>query len=97
MRRSAVISLLPALLGLAACGWLPPFETIPPTAEGDQGDVTQVAVCYNALTATTEQVRDVAAASCGADTVPQPVGHDLTLDHCPLLTPARATFTCAAP
>ncbi len=97
MRRPALIALLPALLGLAACGWLPPFETVPPAAADSQSEVTQVAVCYNALTATAERVRNVAAASCGPGTVPQRVDHDLTLDHCPLLTPERATFNCAAP
>ena len=86
----------PALLSLTQCGLLPPFETVPPAASGDSGG-TRVAVCYNALTASSEQLLGVATASCGPGAPPQPVGRDITLTFCPLLTPARATFACAAP
>jgi hypothetical protein len=86
-----------ALLSLAQCGgWLPPFETVASPASGDSA-ATRVAVCYNALTASPEQLLDIATASCGPGEPPQRVGHDLTLSYCPLLTPARATFACAAP
>jgi hypothetical protein len=85
-----------ALLSLAQCrGWLPPFETVPPPGAASEG--ARVAVCYNALTASPEQLLGVATASCGPGAPPQRVGHDLSLIYCPLLTPARATFACAPP
>jgi hypothetical protein len=86
-----------ALLSLAQCrGWLPPFETVPPPV-GAESEATRVAVCYNALTASSEQLLGVATASCGPGAPPQPVGRDITLSYCPVLTPARATFACAPP
>jgi hypothetical protein len=90
LARSAAALLL---LVLTQCGGdlLPPYETVPPPVR-TQG--THVAVCYNALTTSAAAVRAVAAASCGADMVPHPVGHDLSLSNCPLLLPARATFAC---
>ena len=97
MRLIRLVLLGPALLSLAQCsGWLPPFETVPPPASADS-EATRVAVCYNALTASPEQLLGVATASCGAGATPRPVGRDLTLSYCPLFTPARATFACAAP
>src|SRR5579863_7104051 len=88
--------LCPALLSLAQCsGWLPPFETVAPSASSD-GEGTRVAVCYNALTASPAQLLDIARESCDPGTTPRPVGRDLTLSYCPLLPPARATFACAA-
>lgn len=93
-----VLFAVPLALGLAACsGWLPPFETVPPAAPAGQSDVTRVAVCYNWLTATKDRVRDVAAQSCGAGSKADRVDRDVTLDYCPILTPARATFACTAP
>jgi hypothetical protein len=92
---------LPLLLviGLARCGeWLPPFETVPlPASPGDSSGAMRVGVCYNFLTTTADEVRGIAAASCGPSTTPQPTERDVSLNYCPLLTPTRATFTCAAP
>jgi hypothetical protein len=89
--------LCPALLCLVQCsGWLPPFETVPAEGGADT-TVSRVSVCYNALTASSEQLLGIATASCGPGATPQPVGRDLTLNYCPVLTPARATFACAPP
>jgi hypothetical protein len=96
MARFRLALVYPILLCLTQCsGWLPPFETVPPTA-GDAGAATRVSVCYNGLTSSSERLLNVAAASCGPGTTPQPAGRDFTLSYCPLFTPARATFTCAA-
>jgi hypothetical protein len=100
LRRAAPLLLL---LGLAQCdGALPPYETVPPALSSAQQKAggtqpTRVAVCYNALTTTAAEVRALAARSCDAGTAPKPVAHDLTLNNCPMLQPARATFVCAVP
>lgn len=91
-----------ALLGLVRCsGALPPYETVPPplppSQQADKTAPMRVAVCYNAFTASAEEVRAIAAQSCGAGTTPHPVEHDMNLSNCPLLTPSRATFACTAP
>ena len=87
------------LAGLAQCGRpasvLPPFETVTPTVKNAAANVApRVSVCYNSFTTTAEQVRAIAADSCGAETMPRPLERDLTLAHCPILEPLRATFTC---
>jgi hypothetical protein len=91
LRRIAVAALL---TGLVQCGVLPPFETVTPPAKGEAADFTRVSVCYNSLTTTADQVRAIAADSCGAETTPRPLERDLTLTNCPLLEPLRATFAC---
>jgi hypothetical protein len=97
MRVVRIALLCTTLLSLARCnGWLPPFETVPPQASGES-EAMSVAVCYNALTASPEQLLAIAAASCGPGPAPQPAGRDITLSYCPLFTPARATFACAQP
>jgi hypothetical protein len=94
--RSALALLM--LLGLAGCGeWLPPFETVPlPAPAEDKSGAIRVGVCYNFLTTTAEEVQGVAAASCGPTATAQPLERDISLNYCPVLTPTRATFTCAA-
>jgi hypothetical protein len=91
------------LLALAQCAgdMLPPFETVPPRLTGAEqhaaiadGDAARVAVCYNALTTTAERVRAIAAESCAAGTTPRALARDFSLNNCPLLQPARATFAC---
>jgi len=95
MKRRALALLLPLLL--AGCSSpLPPYETLPP-ANPAQDDSLRIALCYNGLTTSDEQLRSVAAESCGPGMQPQPAGHELiNLNHCPLLMPGRATFTCTA-
>lgn len=87
------------LAGLAQCGRpasvLPPFETVAPTVKNEPANAAlRVSVCYNSFTTTAEQVRAIAVDSCGAETTPRPLERDLTLAHCPVLEPLRATFAC---
>ncbi len=97
MPRLLRFAFVPFLLGLTGCGWLPPFETVPPPAPAGQSEANRVAVCYNWLTTTKEQVRGVAAQSCGPGMTAERVDRDVTLNFCPVFTPARATFACRAP
>jgi hypothetical protein len=92
-RRRALLALV-LVLPTASCGSLTaPFEGVPrlPTKSNDPGD--RVAVCYNKLFATPEQVRAVAIDACGPDATPQFLEQDERLA-CPLLTPVRATYQC---
>jgi hypothetical protein len=93
------------VLALGGCGSLAPFETVPPVAEGEQrtglpdntiqtSTGSKIAVCYNALTAGADALRAVAAQSCSSKEPLPPPERDFDLDHCPLLTPQRAVFTC---
>jgi hypothetical protein len=98
MTRLRLAVFCPLLLCLTQCsGWLSPFETVPPPGVAADSATTRVAVCYNALTASPEQLLGIAAASCGPGAAPQPAAHDITLDYCPVLIPARATYSCATP
>jgi hypothetical protein len=91
------------LLGLTQCeDTLPPYETVPPALSKAQQKAggtppTRVAVCYNAWTTTAAQVRALAARSCATGTAPKAMARDFTLNSCPMLQPARATFACTPP
>jgi hypothetical protein len=93
----ATVAWLLTLFLLAGCGAnFAPFETLPRERLADPATAPRyVGVCYNALFAAPEQVRDVAANACGAEGTPKLVGQDQRLA-CPLLTPTRATFACGA-
>jgi hypothetical protein len=93
------------LVTLASCegGVLPPYETIPPplsrAEKKETGDkpLPRVAVCYNRFTTSAEAVLALAKASCDPGTTPKPVRRDFSLNNCPILEPARATFVCNKP
>ena len=96
MRRNFVVLLLP--LALAGCGTpLPPFETAPPAITSAKDDTLHVALCYNGLTTSEEQLNALALESCGSGMKAQPLGRGINLDHCPVLMPARAIFACTGP
>jgi hypothetical protein len=88
-----VLGACAALLG--GCGsFVAPFEGIPhapPAGVTEAGP--RVAVCYNAMFTTAQDVRRVAEEACGPDTIPQPAGQEMRL-MCPLMTPVRANFIC---
>ena len=99
MRSSRRIVLAVLLAALAQCerpvSMLPPFETVAPSVKNAPANAAlRVSVCYNSFTTTADQVRAIAADSCGAETTPRPLERDLTLAHCPVLEPLRATFAC---
>src|SRR5579859_5317905 len=81
---------------LAGCGSMTePFEGVPSLEPppGVSADGDRVAVCYNKLFTTPEQVRAVALQACGRDSEPQLISQDIKLD-CPVMTPVRAQFLC---
>jgi hypothetical protein len=54
-----------------------------------------VAICYDTLVSTLAEVQAAAQQECAAETIATPVDTDWYIQYCPLLLPARATFTCA--
>jgi len=87
---------LAALLPSACGSLVAPFEGVPREAEPGTIDAgPRVAVCYNAIFTTPQEVRQVAQEACGPSTSPQPVEQDMRLS-CPLLTPVRVSFVCTA-
>ena len=82
---------------IAGCSALEPYPTYPASARSGEIDAgPRVAICYDALVSTLDQVQAAAQQECAADTVATPVDTDWYLQYCPLLLPARATFVCAS-
>ena len=85
-----------AALALAGCSGLQPYPTLPASvAPGEPDDGPRVAICYDRLVSSLDEVQKAAQQECAEGTVATPVGTDWRLEHCPLLLPARATFACA--
>ena len=98
---SAIRTIAPPFIAaaaiLAGCSALEPYPTYPASARSGEIDAgPRVAICYDALVSTLDQVQAAAQQECAADTVATPVDTDWYLQYCPLLLPARATFVCAS-
>jgi len=101
MTRRATALALPLVLTIAmalvGCGALDPFPTLAPNAASGAAAGPRVAICYNTLTTPLAAVQEEAQQECAANsprTVAVPADTDWYLQNCPLLLPARATFTC---
>jgi hypothetical protein len=80
----------------SGCSALQPYPTYPAAALPGEVDAgPRVAICYDALVSTSDEVRAVAQQECAASTEAMPVRTDRQMQFCPLLLPARATFVCA--
>ena len=92
---AAVVSV--AVSVLAGCSALAPYPTYPRAAgPGEEATAPRVAICYDTLVSTLDDVQVAAQQECPSDTTASPVDTDWHLQYCPLLLPARATFVCAA-
>ena len=91
---------LVALVGasaLAGCSALAPYPTYPRMAgPGEEATALRVAICYDTLVTTLDEVQVAAQQECPSDTTAMPFDTHWHLEYCPLLLPARATFFCAA-
>ena len=84
------------LATLASCSALEPYATSPRTARpGEDAALPRVAICYDTLVSSLDQVQAAAQQECAADTVATYSSTDWYLQFCPLLLPARATYMCA--
>ncbi len=88
---------LSSTLTLAGCGALDPYPTAPIAATAGAAAGHRVAICYNTLKTTADEVRATAQQECLSyqpRTRADRVETDWHLQNCPLLLPARATFAC---
>ena len=97
MRIARALVVLVAVSVLAGCSGLAPYPTYPRIAGlGEEATALRVAICYNTLVSTLEEVQVAAQQECPSETTAMPFDTDWHLQYCPLLLPARATFFCAA-
>ena len=83
-------------IALTGCSALDPYPTYPANARpGEVDPGPRVAICYDTLVSTLDQVQATAQQECTPNTQATLVGTDWYLQYCPLLLPARATFTCS--
>ena len=83
-------------MALTGCSALAPYPTYPRVAVlGEEATALRVAICYNTLVSTLDEVQIAAQQECPSDTTAMPSDTDWYLQFCPLLLPARATFVCA--
>ena len=85
-----------AAIALTGCSALEPYPTYPPGARPGEADGgPRVAICYDTLVSSLDQVQVAAQQECAPNTLATPVRTDWYLQYCPLLLPARATYTCS--
>ena len=85
-----------AAIALTGCSALDPYPTYPASARAGEVDPgPRVAICYDTLVSTLDQVQAAAQQECAPNTLATPVRTDWYLQYCPLLLPARATYTCS--
>ena len=88
--------LVTAAVALAGCSALAPYPTYPAAAGPGETDAgPRVAICYDALVSTLDEVQTAAQQECAPNTTATYTETDWYLQYCPLLLPARVTFVCA--
>jgi hypothetical protein len=94
-RRAAAL-VLAASASFAGCSDFAPYATYPQQPASGQKDAgPRVAICYDLLVSSRDDVEKAAQDECAPNTLAKRVDTDWKLDYCPLLLPARATFVCA--
>lgn len=97
MNAAGALLLLAAAAGLAGCSAMDPFPTYADPAPAGAAEAgPRVAICYDSLASSLDEVRAAAQRECPAGTGARPLATDWTMQNCPVLLPARATFVCAA-
>jgi hypothetical protein len=81
---------------LVGCSALEPYPVQPrPAGTGEVDPGPRVAICYDTLVSSLDEVERAAQEECAPDTVATYSSTDWYLQYCPLLLPARATYVCA--
>lgn len=97
MRIAHALVVVVTVSALACCSALAPYPTYPRMAgSGEEATTLRVAICYDTLVSTLDEVQVAAQQECPSDTTATAFDTDWYLQYCPLLLPARATFVCAA-
>jgi hypothetical protein len=84
-----------AALTLVGCSALEPYPVIRGRRDGRSDAGPRVAICYDTLVSSLDEVERAAQEECAPDTAATYSSTDWYLQFCPLLLPARATFVCA--
>jgi len=107
--RGAFGALLLCLILSACAGDFTPYQTVPDTAlelpPGPRDPLfsladplpperPRISLCHSGLVSGRAELDRYAKAACDTEGAPSYIGGDLDFDHCPLLTPSRATYTC---
>jgi hypothetical protein len=92
--RASVVGLA-AVAALTGCSALDPYPTYPADARPGEDPGPRVAICYDTLASTLDQVQVAAQRECDPNTEARPLRTDWYMQYCPLLLPARATFVCS--
>jgi hypothetical protein len=91
-----VVLALAVVAMVSGCSALQPYPTYPAAALPGEVDAgPRVAICYDALVSTLDEVHTEAQQECAANSEARPVRTDWWMEFCPLFLPARATFVCA--
>jgi hypothetical protein len=91
----AALFCIAAGIALTGCSALQPYPTFPAAAGPGEADAgSRVAVCYDTLVSTLDEVQSAAQQECASNTQATPARTDWHMQYCPLLLPARATFIC---
>ena len=92
-----LLAVASAVAALDGCSALEPYATYPRSAGPGEVDAgPRVAICYDTLVSSLDDVQKAAQEECAANTVATYSSTDWYLQYCPLLLPARATFVCAS-
>jgi hypothetical protein len=96
MKIARALALAGASAALAGCSALEPYATFPRVARPGEVDAgPRVAICYDGLVSSLDDVQRAAQEECAANTAATYSSTDYYLQNCPLLLPGRATFVCA--
>jgi len=96
MRPARTLAVLVAApIALTSCSALDPYPTYPAQARSGDDPGPRVAICYDTLASTLDQVQAAAQQECAPDTQARALRTDWYMQYCPLLLPARATFVCS--
>ena len=92
MKLAHAVAVLALLVG---CSALEPYPVQPRAARAGEVDAgPRVAICYDTLVSSLDEVERAAQEECAPDRVATYSTTDWYLQFCPLLLPARATFVC---
>jgi hypothetical protein len=93
--RRLLLALLAATVLAGCSSYVEPFETyaLQPSF-GTNDPRPRVAICYNGLKTSDDEIRQLAQAQCIGDAVAERIATDYRLDTCPMAVPGRATFVC---